>query len=318
MRVRARHAAILLPVICTVSVLGCRRVAGEGDPVDVTYAASLVGTMQGLERRFTEHSGRRVLGDPRGSLAGAHLIREGLYRRDVYITADPATLPLLGEKNPGWAVAFARSEIVIAYAAGSRHAAALDSAVDGSPPWHEVVLRPGFRLGRTDPEIDPKGYRAIFAFQLAERHYDRPGLADRILGGPAGAESVFPEEHLSARVETGSLDAGIFYLAEARAHGLHVIRLPPLLAQTASNEAGTLGALGYRTSDGRVYTVRPIVYAATVPKNGSASRAGVQFIRFLVGKEGRAILLSDGYLPELSLIGDENGVPPELAELLGS
>ncbi len=296
---------------------GCRRVAGEGGPVDVTYAASLAATMETLESRFGELAGRAVRGDPRGSVAGAHLIREGLWRRDVYITADPATLPLLGPADPGWAIAFARSEIAIAYSGASRHAAALDSSSKSLLPWHDVVMRPGFRLGRTDPEIDPKGYRAIFAFKLAEQHYDQPGLADRILAGPSSVESVFPEEHLSARVEMGSLDAAVFYLAEAKAHGLDVIRLPRLLAQTELSDRASLAAMRYRTADGRVFRGAPIVYAATIPTNSSDPGAGAEFIAFLLGDKGRAVLAADGFQPDVILIGRREGLPAELSPLIG-
>ena len=315
MLVRLLLALHMAAFAATVS--GCRRVAGEGHPVAVTYAASLTRTMEVLESSFADRNGRMVHGDPRGSVAGAHLIREGLWRRDVYITADPATLPLLGSHDPGWAIAFARSEIVLAYARASRFAAALDSAARGSLPWHRVVLRQGFRLGRTDPALDPKGYRAIFTFRLAERHYQQDGLANRILRGPAGVESVFPEEHLIARVEMGILDAGVFYLAEAKAHELEVIRLPRLLSQRSPEDREALADMHYRTAEGTVFGGSPILYAATIPTNASDAALGAQFIAFLLGDEGRAILARDGFRPELSVIGERERLPPELAARLG-
>lgn len=296
------------------SASGCRQLADESQTVDVTYAASLTATMPSLEGVFRERSGRAVRGDPRGSVAGAHLIREGVWRRDVYVTSDPATLPLLGPYDPDWAVVFARSEIVIAYAAESRFASALDSAGRGELPWHEVTLRDGFRLGRTDPDLDPKGYRALFAFQLAEEHYGISGLADRFITGPSDRESVFPEEHLSTRVETGSLDAGVFYLAEARAHGLRIVRLPRLLGQGDPRDGERLGALEHRTADDRRFRGAPILYAATIPLNARDPEAGEDFVRFLLGAEAGTVLRKDGFVPESGLLGDRERMPRSLTD----
>ncbi len=307
------RVGISVAALSVASGPGCRPVVGENDAVDVTYAASLTATMTELEQRFRERSGRAVRGDPRGSVAGAHLIREGVWRRDVYITADPATLRLLGPHDPGWAVVFARSEIVIAYSSESRFASALDSAGRGELAWHAVALRDGFRLGRTDPDLDPKGYRTLFAFRLAEQHYRLPRLVEGLLAGPAGSESVFPEEHLSARVQTGSLDAGVFYLAEARAHDLRVVRLPRKLGQGDPRDTEALGRLQHRTADGRDFRGAPIAYAATVPLNARDLAAGGEFIAFLLGDEAGEILTEDGFVTESWPLGDRERMPRSLS-----
>ncbi len=315
-----------LNLACPVAVLvigvatgaGCRRVAGENDAVDVTYAASLTVAMANVASRFREQTGREVRGDPRGSVAGAHLIREGVWRPDVYITADPATLPLLGDHDPGWAIVFARGELVLGYGDESRHLAALDSAKAGLLPWADVVLRPGFRLGRTDPDLDPKGYRAIFAFRLAEELYGRRGLAARILSGPSGERNVFPEEHLSARVLTGSLDAAVFYLAEASQQGLRHVPLPRPLNQGDPADAAVLAGLKYRTSDGRLFRAAPIAYAATIPLNSPDPRAGAELIAFLVGEDGSAVLEESGFVTGGTVLGHVSRVPAFLSDVVAA
>jgi len=308
--------AVLLIGVATGA--GCRRVAGENDAVDVTYAASLTVAMANVASRFREQTGREVRGDPRGSVAGAHLIREGVWRPDVYITADPATLPLLGDHDPGWAIAFARGELVLGYGDASRHLAALDSAKAGLLRWPDVVLRPGFRLGRTDPDLDPKGYRAIFAFRLAEELYGPRGLAARLLSGPSGERSVFPEEHLSARVLTGSLDAAVFYLAEASQQGLRHVPLPRPLNQGDPADAAALARLEYRTSDGRLFRAAPIAYAATVPLNSPDPRAGAELIAFLVGEDGNAVLEESGFVTGGTVLGDVTRVPALLSDVVAA
>ena len=63
-----------------------------------------------------------------------------------------------------------------------------------------------FRLGRTDPKLDPKGYRTLFLFDLAERYYREANLAQKILGGADNPTQIFPEEQLLVRLETGQLE----------------------------------------------------------------------------------------------------------------
>ena len=52
----------------------------------------------------------------------------------------------------------------------------------GKPPWYALMQRPGLVLKRPNPTVDSGGYRAIFAFDLAERLYNLPGVKQRVLG----------------------------------------------------------------------------------------------------------------------------------------
>lgn len=302
-------AALGLALTLILALTGCRRAGGPDDPVDVLYAGSLTAIMEeDLGPAFTALTGRGFRGEGRGSVAAAHQIREGVRRPDLYITADTTTLSALGEAAPGWAVAFARGELVIGYAGDGRRAAALDSAAAGAVPWYRVVTRPGFRLGRTDPELDPKGYRTLWMFELAERHYRRTGLAER-LAAVAGPDRVFPEENLAVRVQTGQLDAAAFYLAEARAHGLEAIRLPPEINLGDPDMAELYGSLTFRDRSGRSFRGSPILYAATLPAASPDTTAGLEFLRFLLGDRARSILSEHGFPPELRVLRDPGRAP---------
>lgn len=310
-----RSVTVLVAAAASITLAGCRS-ARSGGAVEVLYAGSLTATMeQELGPAFQEETGREFRGEGRGSVAAAHELRAGVRRPDVYVTADTSTLPLLGDRDPGWAIAFARGELAIGYDADGRAAAALDSAAVGRPPWYEVVTRPGFRLGRTDPDLDPKGYRTLWMFHLAERYYGVPGLADRLLAA-APNDRVFPEENLAVRVQTGQLDAAIFYLAEARAHDLSVIRVPEEVG-LGDSDAGVLYAdLRYTDRQGRTFRGAPILYAATIPANARSPAAGVAFIAFLTSPRGRAILSERGFPPWVRALGDTDRVPPALGRVL--
>ena len=59
-------------------------------------------------------------------------------------------------------------------------------------PWYDVVTRPGFLLGRTDPATDPKGVLAVDALEGVALSYDVPGLVP-LASNPS---SVFAETAL--------------------------------------------------------------------------------------------------------------------------
>lgn len=308
-----------VPVLFLASALlaaGCRRVGRSGEPVDVVYAASLTAAMeQAVGPAYRRSTGRGFQGVARGSTAGAHQLRDGVLRADAYITADPGTLSGLGRSDPGWAVAFATGALALGYREHGRFAPALDSASRGQLAWWRVMERPGFRFGRTDPTLDPKGYRTLWLFRLAARHYGLPGLADSLLGGE---RQVFPEDQLAARVETGQLDAGVFYLSEARAQGLAVVRLPPQIDLGDPSCAALYRTMSYRAPDGTEFRGGPILYAVTVPVGAPDPEAGQSFVRFLLSDRGRQELASRGYEPTLMLLGDTARAPASLQRLVRS
>jgi len=317
----ARSRAPALALVAAVAA-GCRSV-GEGErSVEVLYAGSLTAVMEGaIGPAFQVASGLGFRGEPHGSVAGAHLVREGVRQPDVYVTADPATLALLGDTDPGWAIGFARGELVVAYAARGRFESALDSASRGELPWYEVASRAGFRLGRTEPELDPKGYRTLWMLELAETYYGIRGLAGR-LENPAHADRlVYPEPHLAVRVETGELDAGVFYLAEALAQGLRVLRLPPEINQSDPRLAALYGGYTYASRGGALIRGSPILYAVTLPKGfrrADATNAGLTFLRFLLGGEGRRLLREAGFRPVRLPLGDSAAIPLAVVRRSGS
>lgn len=305
---RAVPAAVLVAV--TLLATSCRRVDRPGGPVDVVYAASLTAAMEeGVGPAFERTSGRAFRGVARGSTAGAHQIRDGVLSADAYLTADPGTLGALGSAGAGWGVAFATGELALGYRPRGRFAPALDSASRGLLAWWRVLERPGFRFGRTDPALDPKGYRTLWLFRLAARHYGVPGLADSLAGGP---RQVFPEEQLAARVETGQLDAGVFYRSEALAQGLSVVRLPPQVNLGDPAYDSLYRAMTYRAPDGTLFRGGTILYAGTVPASAPDSAAGRAFLEFLLSAGGRRELASRGYEPAGGLVGDTARVPASL------
>ncbi len=263
-------------------------------PVNVLYAGSLVEVMEhGVGPAFDAASGDRFRGYAGGSKLLANQIRGGLRAADVFISAVPSVnRRLMGPaaaESVRWYATFAQSPLVIGYDPKSRYAHAF-----ATRPWYQALQARGIRLGRTDPQLDPKGALTLRLMQRAEIVYHSPGLAHRVLGDPENPAQVLPEEVLVGRLQSGQVDAGFFFPTETAAAHIPTVRLPAAVA------------LGAR------YTVT-ILHGAPHP---AAARA---FVRFLLGPDGRRILERNGLeLQAPALAGDPRAVPADLRRLLGA
>lgn len=232
--------------------------------VSVLYAGSLVRTMEGpLAASLRERTGLRFSGEGKGSRALAHLITAGLRNPDVFISADPKLLDGLAPRY----VIFGSARMLIGYSPASPHRALFEQAAAGKISILNVLLAPGVRIGRTDPQLDPKGTRTIRVLQLLGVHYHAQAQADEVLNRSA----LFPEEDLAVRVESGDLDAGFFYSTELPGRGLKALELPA--DSNLSND---------------------IAYALGIMKNPPHPDAARTFEDFLLNGDGRRILESAG------------------------
>ena len=222
---------IVLALIVATRVNDTQASPTQKDPVSVMYAASLIKTFEeSLGPAFQADTGYPYQGEARGSVHIANMILDGLRKPDVFVSA--GTIPimrLMNATNPlvDWLVKFGAAEMVIAYSPNSRYFYNLEKARLGEIPWYEVLSNPDLKFGRTDPEIDPKGYYMIIAAELANKYYNDSGIKQRILGEDRNPAQIFPEETLKTILEQGQLDAVAAYKHEAVARGLPYIALPP-------------------------------------------------------------------------------------------
>ncbi|MGB8962747.1 MAG: extracellular solute-binding protein [Pseudonocardiaceae bacterium] len=266
---------------------GTNASTGPKGPVKVLYAGSLVNLMEhSLGPKFEQASGDTFQGFSAGSSALATQIKGKVRQGDVFISASPSVNnDLQGPANGNWVpwyVKFASAPLVIGYNPNSKFAADLKSK-----PWYQVITEPGFKLGSTDPAVDPKGKLAQQALTEGAKVYNDPGL-------PAAAQrniTVLPETELVGRLESGQLDAGFFYSNEAGEQKI----------QTASLDKVHLSA---------TYTVAVLNMA---PDPAPAA----DFVQYLVSPAGEELLKQDGLtvLP-LTLFGDPAAVPPALKSAL--
>lgn len=287
--------------------------------VSVLYAGSLATVMEnGLGPAFSKATGLEFSGEAQGSLGAARMIHDRLRSPDVFISADPSVNEsvLMGSENGNlvtWFVTMGSSQLVLAYNPKSPFAAKFQAAAANTIPWYEALQTPGVRFGRGDPTIDPKGYRTLFLFDLAGKHYHRPEIP-ALLGEPLNPAQVLPEIVLLARVDTGQFDAGIFYKHEVVAHKLPIVTFPPEINLSEPRFTDFYAQATYTNPAGERFSGAPIIFTITIPKTVRNQAAAEAFVRFM--------LTSNNLLEEygLSIVdhrvgGDSEMVPTDLRSL---
>ncbi|HVE79552.1 MAG TPA: extracellular solute-binding protein [Gemmatimonadaceae bacterium] len=295
-RPRARAArALVLAAGC--ALVGCSTSDGgrEASTLVVFNAGSLAAPLRAALDSFA--AGRRVTVEQEsaGSLETARKLTALGRVPDVVALADEEVFPqLLVPEHASWFAAFARNRMVVAYTDRSRHAAEV-----GPATWHRVLARGDVEVGRSDPDLDPNGYRTLLTLQLAERHYAEPGLMDRLLAR-APRRNVRPKEaDLVALLQAGELDYIWSYESIARATGLRHVRLPSRIdlseaAESAFYATARVKVLGRRPGDTLTFVGQPIVYALSIPRRAPHPATAEAFVAYLLGPDGRRVLRGAG------------------------
>jgi molybdate transport system substrate-binding protein len=289
-----RSAAVA--IVGAIALVGCGSSKPVGSSsggrahgtVSVLYAGSLVNLMErDLGPAFTRADGYGFQGFGAGSTELVSQIKGGIRQGDVFVSASPkANKGLEGAStaNGNWAnwyITFAKAPLVIGYNPHSKFASQFRSK-----PWYEVITQPGIRVGVTDPKLDPKGKLTADALKDAAAAVHVPSLAHAL-----SKFTVFPEETLIGRLEAGQLDAGFFYTVEARDQNIPTVPLTPL-----SKDAE---------------------YTITILKGAPDRQGALAFVRFLLGRSGRAALSRHGLIVLTPKLAGSAAAPQELRALIG-
>ena len=233
-----------------------------------------------------------------GSNAAARKISELGREADLMMSADYTVIDeLLIPDFAGWNVQFARNTMVVAYTDQSKYAGEIDA-----DNWYEVLTRDGVIYGHSEPDADPCGYRTLLVWQLAEAHYGVEDLNAR-LEEHCPPENVRPKSvELIALLESGDMDYAWEYRSVAVQHGLKFVELPDEINLSMVEQAGfygqaTVDIAGKEPGTTMTMVGKPIVYGVTIPKNAPNPDLALEFVKFLLGPEGQAIMAEQGQPP---------------------
>jgi molybdate/tungstate transport system substrate-binding protein len=229
------------------------------DPVSILAAGSL---HYALDQGLRESVDVPIRIESHGSATNARLVAEGQREPDVLSLADTALFdaPLSMPRH----TAFASNALVLAYDAETPAGRQIERATR----WFEPLHRSEISIGRTDPDLDPLGYRTLFLFDLAERHYGRPRLGDEILG----PRQTYPETELLAQLGTGSVDTAFVYRNMAIQHDYDFREFPPAIDLSDPQRRDAYGEASYTLPDGTTVRGDVITYGATALSDRPAVR----------------------------------------------
>lgn len=254
--------------------------------VKVLYAGSLMHLMEEqIGPGFKAATGYTLDGFSAGSSALATQIQGKVRQGDVFVSASPkVTQSLEGAAGGGWVSwygTFATSGLVLGYNPDSTFAHDLKTK-----PWYQVISERGFRIGLTDPATDPKGKLAAQALTGTATRKNLPALK----AIASNTSNVFPEETLVGRLQSGQLDAGFFYTAEATAAKIATV---------------PLAGVDLKAS-----------YTVSILKGAPDAAAAEAFVAYLLGPSGQAALRQDGFALVTPATVSGTGVPAALRSLL--
>jgi molybdate/tungstate transport system substrate-binding protein len=248
-----------------------------------------------------------------GSLEAARKVTELGKHPDVLAVADYAIIPkLLIPAFADWYATFATNALVLAYRDESQAAREINTQ-----NWYRILLRDGIRTGRSDPALDPAGYRTLMVWQLAERYYRQPTLA-RLLEAASPPRYMRPKEaDLTALLQLGEFDYIWTYASIARTSSFRWVDLPSEInlsdpARAADYAAATVVLPGATRAPGDSVTFHgePIVYALTIPHGAPHPAVAEAFVRFVFSPEGQRIIADAGLQPSAPPTLGGPGKPP--------
>ena len=321
---------ISLGIFCAISLMYGFSIAVEGQnqgqgKVFVMYAGSLVKIFETfLGPSFQNQTGYTYVGEGKGSVQIANLIVDGFRKPDIFVSAGTIPIEKIMDNKPplaNWLIKFASAEMVIAYSPTSHFYTDLEKARTGQIPWYKVISENGFEFGRTDPELDPKGYNIIITAKLSNLYYNDSTLKQRILGDDRNPKQIFPEETLNTILESGQVDAIAAYKHEAISRGLSYITLPLQINLGNSNFTNfyKMASYTFSSNDGKIVYGGPVYFSVTIPDTNKNFNGAISFINYLISSDkGKLILEKQGldYLQNPIIDGNKSKIPSSILVLV--
>lgn len=277
--------------------------------VTIFHAGSLSVPFAEMTKAFeAKYPEYKVVREPAGSRACARKISEIGKPADVMASADYKVIDnLLIPKNAKFDAQFATNEMVLAYTDKSKYAKEINS-----DNWTDIFLKEGVKVGHSNPNADPCGYRSMLVTKLAGIYYNKPKFFETLFGYKdnnykGGEENknkviVRPKEtDLLGLLEAGQYDYLYIYKSVAQQHGLKFISLPEKISLKSNKYAdfykqATFDITGKKPGTYITKKGAPMVYGITVVQNAKTPnlKGGVKFVNFVLSPEGQAIMEKNG------------------------
>jgi molybdate/tungstate transport system substrate-binding protein len=258
----------------------------SGDLV-IFHAGSLSVPMKEITAAFKKnHPEVNILMESAGSVECARKVTDLNKPCDILASADYKVIDnMLIPRYSDWNIKFISNEMSIVYTEKSRFSAQINLH-----NWYEILQKKEVAYGRADPDSDPCGYRSVMTMQLAEKYYNRPGLAAILT--TKDKNYMRPKEvDLLALLESQSVDYIFLYKSVAIQHNLKFLVLPAevnLKDPDFTSLYNTAVVLINGKEPGKKVAMKgePMIYGVTLINSAPNKPVALAFLQFMLSKNG--------------------------------
>jgi molybdate/tungstate transport system substrate-binding protein len=320
-----RKKALLIPLV--IALIACLAACAAPAPapspepelsgtLQIFHAGSLTAPFEQISTEFNKiHPDVEILAEAAGSATTIRKVTELGKECGVIGSADYLLIPeLMFPQYADWYIIFASNQMCIAYTDQSKFA----DEINGSN-WYEILARDGVNYGRSDPDQDPCGYRTLMVWQLAEKHYNVPGIYDSLY--ETAGDLMRPKSvELIALLESGDLDYAFEYSSVALQQNLKYVELPPEINLSDVDfedfyVQAEVEIAGAQPGEKIVMVGKPIVYGVTIPKNFPRQELAVAWVDFLLSDKGMDIMAANYQTPIIpAKTNDASKLPESLRQ----
>jgi molybdate/tungstate transport system substrate-binding protein len=299
-----KNKIVLLLLLFSVLWITQCSPAKQKEKVIIFHAGSLSYPLKALIEAFnTEHPDIEIISEAAGSLATARKVTELKRKADILALADYQIVDrLLIPDYANFNIHFASNSIGLAYTEHSHYAETINPE-----NWLEILKKPEVKIGASDPDADPCGYRTRMLLQLAEKTESQENLIDELFT-PQKLHQRPKETDLIALLETKTIDYIFLYESVSRQHGLKFLALSDSvnLSQPTLNKWYKNAALIVRGSEeGSKIQLEgeAIVYGLTVLKDAPNKTNAYFFLQWMLNPDkGLKTIRDAGLTPVIPLV----------------
>lgn len=178
-----------------------------------------------------------------------------------------------------WFLVFARNEMIIAYTNSSKYADEITSE-----NWYEVLNRSDVKIGASDPQRDPCGYRAVMVCMLADVYYGVEVYENVYLRKQERGTLVIRPKSIEiiSLLESGEIDYAFLYYSELAGHQeLKCVKLPDEI-NLGNPEYNDFYAQASLMVKGKEVKGQAIMYGVTIPANAENPDLAVEVLEKLL------------------------------------
>jgi len=296
----------------------------------IVYSAdAYVAEANSLESGFTGATGIHMA-PPKG--AGSTDLAQQIASGDpddvfISVSKSAAGPEVLKNQSEGWAVAFAADQMVIAYTNGSASTAGGSQVVSDfratsqgtNQSWAKFfsdLTSGGVKVGISDPNSDPAGFRGWIVLEAAGYTYDsgnQTAYSSSLLAHGANSTAASAAD-LVAPLQAGNIQFLFIYKSAAISDNLTYFALPSLINLGSSSNGAYYSKFTYTTSTG-VEKGGPILLLVTVPVESKNQLDSIEFVTYVVKNDASLSSFGLTILSPAKVFND-SAVPSQISQLV--